>query len=131
MVIDSSAVLAILFGEPVAKPLATAMNADATRLVSAPGLLECSIVLVARYGDAALRELDLLVHRAALDIVPFDGEHYEIARNAFRRFGKGRHRAGLNYGDCMTYALAASTAEPVLFVGEDFARTDLPAVPWQ
>ena len=130
MVIDSSALLAILFGEPEARALTTAVNADGTRLISAPTLLECSIVLAARYGDAGLRELDLFVHRATLDIVPFDGEHYEIARNAYRRFGKGQHPAGLNYGDCMTYALAASAAEPILFVGNDFTRTDLPVVAW-
>jgi ribonuclease VapC len=131
MVIDSSAVLAILGGEAPAQALAVALDADKTRLISAPTLLECSIVLAARHGDAGLRELDLLVHRAAFDVVPFDEDHYEIARNAYRRFGKGRHAAGLNYGDCMTYALAASTAEPVLFVGDDFSRTDLAAVSWR
>lgn len=131
MVIDSSAVLAILFGEPEARALTIAIDGDGTRLISAPTLLECSIVLTARYGDAGLRELDLLVHRAALDAVPFDGEHYEIARNAYRRFGKGRHPASLNYGDCMSYALAASTAEPMLFVGEDFVQTDIQAVAWR
>lgn len=131
MVIDSSAVLAILFGAPEAKALTISINADATRLISAPTLLECSLVLYARHGDPGLRELDLLAHHAALDVVPFDVEHYEIARNAYRRFGKGRHPAGLNYGGCMTYALAASTAEPILFIGGDFTRTDLTAVSWQ
>lgn len=131
MVIDSSAILAILRGEPEAPALAAALAADPSRLISAPTLLECSIVLAARFGDAGLRELDLLVHRAGLDIVPFDAAHCEVARDAYRRFGKGRHPAGLNYGDCMTYALAASTAEPVLFVGNDFAATDLAPAPWR
>ncbi len=131
MVIDSSAVLAILCGEPEAPALTVALAADPSRLISAPTLLECSIVLAARFGDAGVRELDLLVQRAGLDVVPFDTAHYEIAHNAYRRFGKGRHPAGLNYGDCMTYALAASTAEPVLFVSNDFAATDLAAAPWR
>lgn len=131
MVIDSSAVLAILLAEPAAQALANAINDDPTRLIAAPTLLECAIVSAARFGDPGLRELDLLMHRAGVDVVPFDVEHCDLARNAYRRFGKGRHPAGLNFGDCMAYALAAGTGEPLLFVGDGFPLTGIPAAAWR
>lgn len=131
MVIDSSAVLAILRGEPEAQELGQALAADPLRLIAAPTLLECAIVLTSRHGDAGVRELDLLVHRAGLDTVPFDSDHYAAALDAYRRFGKGRHPAALNCVDCMSYALAASTGEPLLFIGDDFGRTDVAAVEWR
>lgn len=88
------------------------------------------MVMQARYGDAGERELDLLMHRLKVDVVPVTAEHAELARRAFRRFGKGRHPAGLNYGDCFTYALAVALQEPVLFKGNDFSQTDAPVAPY-
>lgn len=129
MVIDTSAVIAILLAEPPAPQLARALEAGAPRLLSAATLLEASIVIETRKGEAGGRELDLLIYRAALEIVAVDGDQAEIARTAWRRFGKGRHRAGLNYGDCFAYALAKSRALPLLFCGDDFVYTDLEGVP--
>lgn len=125
MVIDTSALAAILFDEPERRRFNELVEADPTRLISAATLLESSIVVEGRSGEAGGRELDLLVHRANLEIVPVDGDQVEIARAAYRRFGRGNHPAALNFGDCFTYALARSTGEPLLFKGDDFARTDL------
>ena len=128
MVLDTSALLAILLGEPEAAPCAQAISAAPRCLLSAVSALETSLVIEARKGEAGGRELDLLLHRARIDIVPFTPDHYELARTAWRRFGKGRHPAGLNLGDCCTYALARHAGEPLLCKGDDFARTDLPLV---
>ena len=128
MVIDTSALLAILFDEPLASEVEAAIEADPVRLLSAGSALETMIVIDARYGEPGGRELDLLIHRARLDVVPFDVEQVEAARRAHHRFGKGRHRAGLNFGDCFAYALARTSAEPLLFVGEDFSSTDVESV---
>jgi len=125
MVIDSSALLAILLDEPERRTLTEAIEADPRRLVSAATLLESAIVIESRRGEAAGRELDLLVHRAEIACVPVDGEQVQVARVAWRRYGKGRHPAGLSFGDCFSYALARVTGEPLLFRGEDFARTDV------
>ena len=130
MAIDSSALLAVLLGAPEAERLAAAIAADPTRLASAFSALEAGIVVEARKGDAGGRELDLLLHRAGIELVPLTASQHEIARHAWRRFGKGRDPAGLNIGDCCSYALAKSSAEPLLFTGSDFARTDLPAAPY-
>lgn len=130
MVIDTSAVAAILFSEPEAAPLAHAIAMDTTRLMSSFTALECAIVVEARKGEAGGRELDLLLHRAGVRIVNFDGDQVELARNAWRRYGKGRHSAGLNIGDCCAYALAQTSGEPLLFKGTDFPQTDVPAVPY-
>ena len=99
------------------------------RLLSAANPLEASIVIESRKGEAAGRELDLLIYRAAIEVVAVDQDQVEIARIAWRRYGKGRHPAGLNYGDCFSYALARSRGLPLLFQGEDFSRTDIDAVP--
>ena len=128
MVLDTSALLAVLLNEPEASTCAMAIEADPVRLLSAANLVETSIVIEARVGEAGGRELDLLLHKAALEIVPVDAEQAELAREAYRRFGKGRHTAGLNYGDCFAYALAQSTGEPLLCKGEDFTKTDLTLV---
>lgn len=128
MVIDTSAILALLGLEPEAARLAAAIEADATRLLSAATLVEASIVIEARYGASGGRELDLLVAKAALRVEPVTAEQAELARDAWRRFGKGRHAANLNYGDCFSYALSRATAEPLLFKGDDFAQTDIAAV---
>ncbi len=125
MVIDTSALVAILFDEPDAHRFRSALERASRRRISAASLLETAIVIEARYGEAGGREFDLLVHKAALEVVPVDAEQAEVARHAWREFGKGHHAAGLNYGDCFAYALAIVSDEPLLFKGTDFARTDV------
>jgi ribonuclease VapC len=95
------------------------------RLISAATLLESGIVIESRRGEHAGRELDLFLHRAKFEVVAVDAGQVEIAREAFRRYGKGRDAAGLNFGDCFSYALARSRRDSLLFKGEDFARTDI------
>ena len=128
MVIDTSAVLAVLLDEPTAPAIEVAIEEDPVRLMTAPSALEAAIVIEARFGEAGGRELDLLLHKAGIELVPFNAEQMELARHAYRRFGKGRHEAGLNFGDCFAYALARWGGEPLLFVGDDFAKTDIGAV---
>lgn len=128
MVIDTSALVAILLDEPERRSFVEAIAADPVRLLSAGSLVECGILIEARRGEHAGRELDLFLHRARVVVVPVDERHVELARHAWRKYGKGRHPAGLNYGDCFAYALAADRGEPLLFKGEDFARTELIAV---
>ena len=125
MVIDSSALLAILFGEAEQEAFVDAIAAAGVRLVSALTSLEASIVVTARKGPAGVRELDLLFHNGALEVVPFTEDHFRIARSAYQRYGKGRHPAALNLGDCCSYALARFSGHPLLFKGEDFAKTDI------
>jgi ribonuclease VapC len=125
MVIDSSAVLAILFAESDDVAFAEAIDADTTRMMSAVSVLEASIVVEARKGPAGGRELDLLLHRGRIDVVPFNAHQLELARDAYRRYGKGYHRARLNFGDCCAYALAFASGEPLLFKGDDFTHTDI------
>jgi len=130
VVIDSSALIAILLGEPEAEALARAIVRDPVRLISTFSALETGIVIEVRKGEAGGREFDLLLHRARIEIVPMNVEQYEIAREAWRIYGKGRHPAGLNIGDCCSYALAKYSGEPLLFKGEDFSKTDVLAVRW-
>ena len=129
MVIDTSAVLAILQDEPERRRFAEAIEAAATRWMSAATWVESSLVLEARYGSDGLRDFDRLMERIAVEIVPVDLEQARAAREAFRRFGKGRHPAGLNFGDCFSYALARMLGEPLLFKGADFSQTDLAKTP--
>jgi ribonuclease VapC len=125
MVIDTSALVAILCDEPEAPQIEAAIEADPVRRISAATLLETAIVIEARYGEAGGRELDLLLHKASVEVEAFDAEQAELAREAYRTFGRGRHAAGLNFGDCFAYALSTCRGEPLLFNGEDFARTDV------
>jgi ribonuclease VapC len=125
MVIDTSAILAILLGKAEAEIIAELISKDTRRLISAGTALELMIVIEALKGEAGGRELDLLLHRAKIDIVPFDSEQAEIARGAWRRYGKGNHAAGLNFGDCFAYALAKISSEPLLFKGNDFSQADV------
>jgi ribonuclease VapC len=125
MVLDTSALLALLLDEPEADSYRVALEEDQTRLVAAATLLETAIVIEARKGEAGGRELDLLIHKAAIVIVPIDAEHVTEARRAYRRFGRGRHAAGLNFGDVFAYALARTSGEALLFKGEDFSKTDV------
>lgn len=128
MVLDTSALMALLGMEPEAARLAAAIEADATRLLSAATLVEASLVVESRYGPAGGRELDLLIAKAEIAIEAVTPQHADIAREAWRRFGKGRHAAGLNPGDCFSYALAKSSGEALLFKGNDFTQTDIAAV---
>ena len=128
MVIDTSALVAIFFAEPERQKFLVAITAAGSRLVSAATVLETGIVLEARQGEAAGREFDLFVVRANLQIVPVDVEQADLARSAWRKYGKGRHAAGLNFGDCFSYALAKEMDEPLLFKGNDFNRTDIEPV---
>ena len=127
MVIDTSALVAMLTDEPEAELFEAAVAADPGRLMSTASYLEAAIVIETRFGEAGGRELDLWLHRAGVDLVAVGADQAQVARTTYRRFGKGRHRAGLNYGDCFAYALAASSGQPLLFKGEDFAHTDIVA----
>jgi ribonuclease VapC len=128
MVLDTSALLALLLDEPEAEDFRAAVEEDTTRLVSAATLLETALVIEARKGEPGGRELDALIRTADVVVVPVDAEHVFEARRAYRRFGKGRHAAGLNFGDLFAYALARTAGEPLLFKGDDFARTDIARV---
>ena len=128
MVIDTSAITAILFGEKEAEPMARAIASDSRRLVSVFSVLEAGIVVEAKKGEAAGRELDLLLHRTHAEIIALTGSQCEVARTAWRRYGKGSHPAELNIGNCCAYALAKVAGEPLLFKGEGFAETDLTRV---
>lgn len=125
MILDSSAVLAILLGEPDAAYYEKAIAAALACRMSAANLLETSIVIESRGGMAAGHELDVFLERAGIELVPVTPQQVEAARTAWRRFGRGNHPAGLNFGDCFAYALADATGEPLLFKGKDFAQTDI------
>ena len=125
MVIDTSAVLAIFLGEPERQRFLDLILQSGKRLISAASVFETGIVLEPKRGESAGREFDLFVVRTNLDVVSVDFEQVEIARSAWRRFGKGRHPAALNFGDCFTYALAKWSSEPVLAKGRDFRLTDV------
>jgi ribonuclease VapC len=129
MVIDTSALLAIFLAEPERKPFLDSILQSETRMISAANVLETGIVLEARRGESAGREFDLFLVRANLQIVSVDSEQAEIARSAWRKYGKGRHRAALNFGDCFAYALAKSSGEPLLAKGTDFVATDIDVCP--
>ena len=123
--IDSSAIIAVLEGEPEGEAILRVIEAAGRRLVGAGTMLEASIVVARRRGEAGLVALDALSARLAFDLVPMGSEHVSLARDAWLRFGKGRHVAGLNLGDCMSYAVASASGVPLLCKGEDFPNTDL------
>lgn len=125
MVIDTSAVTAILRNEPERSRFVQAIGASDARMMSTASLVEVAIVIERRHGAEGVRELDQFLATAGIDLVALDLEQANIARRAFTRFGKGRHRAGLNYGDCFSYALAIAFGEPLLFKGDDFVHTDV------
>lgn len=130
MVLDTSAMMAILSGEPQADRLIEAMDADRTRLVSAATVVEMSLVILGRYGEAGEPLLDRFLRGIGAEVVPVGEEQVVIARDAALRFGRGRHAAALNFDDCFSYALAVTREEPLLFVGDDFAKTDVTVCPW-
>jgi ribonuclease VapC len=125
MVLDTSAVVAILLGETQASRSIEAVAGAPVRLMSAFSVLETAVVISARKGAAGTREVDLFLHHGDVEVVPLDAALVALAREAYERFGKGRHPAGLNLGDCCSYALAAQSGHGLLFKGDDFARTDV------
>ncbi len=126
MVIDSSVLVALLLGEPETAAFVAAMAAASNRAVGAPSYVEAAIVMVARSGPEAQDKLDQLLFDLAIDVVPFTPDQAARAVAAFQAFGKGTgHPAALNFGDCLTYALAKSRGEPLLFKGNDFSHTDI------
>jgi ribonuclease VapC len=129
MVVDTSALVAIVYTEPDHRELEQAIAADDTRLISAASVIEASIVVTRRAGaDAAARALTILdgvIGSLGLTIEPVTAAHVDLARAAYVRYGKGMNAAGLNYGDCFSYALAKDSGEPPLFKGDDFAHTDI------
>ena len=125
MVVDSSALIAILRREPEAQAFRNAIKLAPSRLLSTPTRVEARIVALGLRGDAGLEQMQALLDSLKLETVPFTADHARLAIDAFRRFGKGRHPAGLNFGDCFSYALAKATGEPLLFKGGDFAQADI------
>lgn len=125
MVVDSSALLAILEDEPERRALLEALDRADTRRMSVANFVETSIVVNTRRGPAGLLDLDRFLAKASFELVPVDVAQAHLAREAFSRFGRGRHRAGLNFGDCFAYALARTLGEQLLCKGDDFVHTDL------
>ena len=125
MILDSSAVLAILFREAAFEAYEAAIADAPSRSISAANFVEVSIVVESRGGHGAVQQWDALVREAEIGVESVTGEQALLARQAFYDYGKGRHPAGLNFGDCFAYALAKSAGEPLLFKGEDFLQTDV------
>ena len=125
MVIDTSAIVAIVINESDAPQIEVQIADDPVRLISAATVLEATMVIETRLGDAGGREFDLWLLKIGAEIVPVDADQVDAARRAWRRFGKGRHAAALDYGDCFSYALAVTRGEPLLFKGDDFAKTGI------
>lgn len=130
MVLDTSAVIAVLVGESSADRLLAAIQADPVRRISVASVVEDSLVLLGRYGESAEPQLDLFLREIGADVIAVGEEHARLTRDAAVRFGRGRHPAGLNFGDCFSYALATACLEPLLFVGDDFSRTDVAVASW-
>jgi ribonuclease VapC len=128
MVIHTSAFAAIFFAEPERQAFLAAITSSPTRIVSAATVLETGIVLESRLGDEAGREFDLFLIKGNFQVMPVSADQIELARSAWRRFGKGRHPAALNFGDCFAYALAKWTDEPLLAKGTDFSATGVVVV---
>ena len=125
MIIDTSALVSILDQEAEAERLARAVAADSERMLSAANLVETGIVMQVRRGDEAARDLDLLLAKLKIEIIPVSGKQANLARKAFQHYGRGRHPAKLNFGDCFAYALAKDSSAPLLFKGNDFSKTDI------
>ena len=129
IVIDTSALVAVLTGEPGSEELVRAIARDDEPCVSAASLAEAGIVLSARYGPSQFHYLQLFIIKAGITVVPVDEEQAVLSVRAYQQYGRGKHRAGLNYGDCFSYALAQSRLAPLLFVGGGFSRTDVTVAP--
>jgi ribonuclease VapC len=128
VVIDTSVIVAVILEEDGFEELALKIGEAETREISAVSYMEASMVLITKRGDGIEAILDKVLAEAEIAIVPVSVTQAQIARQAFRDYGKGRHPAGLNFGDCFSYALAKQTGEPLLFKGNDFSHTDLPRV---
>jgi ribonuclease VapC len=124
-VIDTSAMMAILHDEPERRAFVDAIETAETRSLSVASFLETSMIVESRFGAEGVRDLDLFIGKAEIQLVAVDAEQAHVARQAFRQFGKGRHAAGLNFGDCFSYALARVLFEPLLYKGDDFANCDI------
>ena len=127
MVIDTSALVAILQDEPERRTFNEAIEAAESRSISTVSFVEASIIIESRHGPDGTRALDLFISKSEISLVPVDSDQAHLARSAFRQYGKGRHPAGLNFGDCFSYALAKAFDEPLLFKGDDFTQTDIVA----
>jgi ribonuclease VapC len=128
MIIDTSALVAILYREPEAAGFVKVIHAAELTRISVANYVELSMVVEGQLGPDGMRQAEAFFRRAGIIVEPVTLEHGELARQAFLDFGKGRHKAGLNFGDCFAYALAKAFAEPLLFKGNDFAQTDIQAV---
>jgi ribonuclease VapC len=125
VIVDTSALIAVLYGEPEAETFIRCIHdAEITRM-SVASYVELSIVVHSQLGADGLRQADTFIRRAQIVIEPITVEQGELARQAYFDFGKGRHTAQLNFGDCFSYALAKITGEPLLFKGQDFSKTDV------
>lgn len=129
MIIDTSALVAILQDEPERRKFNEAIEAAEVRSMSTASFVETSIILESRFGADGVRDLDLFINKAQISLAPVDEDHAQLARDGFRKYGKGRHPAGLNFGDCLSYALARSQDAPLLFKGKDFSKTDVECHP--
>ena len=130
MVIDTSALVAMMTGEPSADRLVAAVESETERLVSAATVVEAALVLMGRYGDVGDAQLDRFLRGIGADVVPVGEDQVTLARDAALRFGKGRHPAALNYGDCFSYALSVARHSPLLFIGDDFSKSDVEVCRW-
>ena len=129
MIVDSSALVAVLLRQPAHEQLLDKLREARVAGVGAPTLAETGIVVASRVGAVGRTLLARLLQESGLQVVPFGDQHWPVALDAFGRFGKGRHSAALNFGDCLTYAIARLADQPLLCLGEDFAKTDLRLVP--
>jgi ribonuclease VapC len=129
MVIDTSAVVAILQNEPERRRFNEAIEAAETRSLSVASFIETSMIVETRYGSNGIRDLDLFIAKAQIELIAVDVEQAHLARQAFREFGRGRHAAALNFGDCFSYALARSHSDSLLYKGADFGKCDVDSHP--
>lgn len=127
MVIDTSAIVAMLCNEPQTRRLEQALVADLVRLVPSTCVLEARMTLVSRFGEHVLAEIDLWLRKIGADVISVDADLIDVASQAWMTFGQGRHPASLNFADCISYALAKRADEPLLFIGKNFTQTDIEA----
>lgn len=128
MIVDTSVLVAVILQEPGHEKLLVSLSRDEFIGVSSATLTEAAIVLTVKLGVTGRSFLDALIHQAGITVMPYEQDYWTIAANAFIRYGKGRHPAKLNFGDCITYAAAAGSGQPLLYVGDDFGKTDLATV---
>jgi ribonuclease VapC len=125
MVLDTSSIAAIFFNEPDIDSFLKKIDTAASRRISAATALEMTIVIEGRLGHSVSGAVDHFLRRYRIEVVPVDEEQVDVARRAWRKYGKGNHPAALNFGDCFSYALAKITGEPLLAKGDDFRQTDI------